>query len=143
MRKFLLPVVAIAAIAGASQADATTTTANFNAHVKLVAACVASATAMDFGTLPGLIAGTETAASTLTITCTKSAPYTLALSAGTGFMVGAVTATDKVAYSATLASAAGVGTGSSQTIAINGALSAQSTPSAQDYNETRTVTVTY
>ena len=143
MRKYLLPLAAAAAVFGANQAIAATATANFNAHVKINAACTTSATALDFGTLPGLILGTETTTSTLTVTCTKNAAYTLALSAGTGFMSGAVTATDKVAYTATLVGAGGTGSGSAQTFTINGSLSAQSTPSAQDYNETRTVTVTY
>ncbi len=144
MRKYLLPLVAAVAVVGASQANAATATANFNAHVKIVAACTTSATALDFGTLPGLILGTETATSTLTVTCTKKAAYSLALDAGSGSMTGATVATDHVAYATTFAPGTGLlGTGSAQTYTINGSLSAQATPSAQDYNETRTVTVTY
>ncbi len=143
MRKYLLPIVAFAAVVGANQAQAATATANFNAHVKIVAACTTSATALDFGTLPGLILGTETATSNLTVTCTKGAAYTLALSAGSGSMSGVTTPADKVTYTASLASTSGTGNGLAQTVVINGALSAQATPSAQDYSETRTVTVTY
>ncbi len=143
MQKYLLPVVALAAIFGTSQANAATATANFNAHVKLVAACTMSATALDFGTLPGLILGTETTTSTLTVKCTKGAAYTLALSAGSGAMSGVTTPADKVTYTATLASTSGTGNGAAQSITINGSLAAQATPSAQDYSETRTVTVTY
>ena len=58
-------------------ASAATATATFNGHVKLVAACTASATTPDFGTLPGLILGTETTTSTLTVKCTKNAAYTI------------------------------------------------------------------
>ncbi len=143
MRMNLSILAALTVLAATSQANATTATANFNAHVKLVAACTTSATALEFGTLPGLIQGTETTTSTLTVTCTKGAAYTLALAAGSGAMTGQTTATDKVNYTATLATSAGSGTGSAQTYTINGALSAQATPSAQDYVEARSVTVTY
>ena len=143
MRRHVLAMITVATLAGSSQAIAATATANFNAHVKLVAACTTSATILDFGTLPGLILGTETTTSTLTVTCTKGAAYTLALAAGAGYMTGVTTPADKVNYTATLATSSSTGTGSAQTFTINGALSSQATPSAQDYQEARTVTVTY
>ena len=143
MRMKISALVALAALSCASSAQATTATASFNAHVKLVAACTTSATALDFGTLPGLILGTETTTSTLTVTCTKGAAYTLALVAGAGYMTGQTVATDKVNYTSSLATSSSTGTGSAQTFTINGALSAQATPSAQDYQESRSVTITY
>ena len=133
----------VAGLQSLSPASAATTTANFNGHVKLVNSCAATATALDFGTLPGLILGTETTTSTLTVKCTKNAAYTMSLGAGSGAMSGVTTGTDKVNYTATLATTSGTGTGANQTFTINGALSSQSTPSAQDYSETRTVTITY
>ncbi len=124
-------------------ANATTATANFNGHVKLVAACTASATNPDFGTLPGLIQGTETVTSTLTVKCTKNAAYSMVLVPGSGAMSGTTNPSDKVTYTATLATGSGTGTGSNQSYTINLALTPQTTPSAQDYSETRSVTITY
>jgi spore coat protein U-like protein len=143
MRKYLLPVAVAAVLVGASNANAATATGNFTAHVKLNAACTVTATNLDFGTLPGLILGTETATSTVSVTCSKNAAYTLALSAGTT-MVGVTTPADTVTYGAAFAATpSGTGNGAAQSFTINGTLPAQATPSAQDYNATRTVTVTY
>jgi spore coat protein U-like protein len=143
MRKYLLPVAVAAVLVGASGAIAATANSNFNAHVKLNATCAVSASSLDFGTLPGLIAGGETATSNVSVTCSKNVGYALSLSAG-GSMVGVTTPADTVSYSAAFAAATtGTGNGSAQAFTINGTLSAQATPSAQDYNETRTVTVTY
>jgi spore coat protein U-like protein len=144
MHRQKLTLAALAVIAVAPHANAATATASFDAHVKVVAACETSATPMDFGTLTGLIKGNETATSTLTVTCTKDWPYTLTLENGSGSMSGTgSTPTDKVGYSASLANSSDVGQGHAQTFTINGQLNVQDTPSAQDYRETRTVTITY
>jgi spore coat protein U-like protein len=144
MRKYLLPVAVAAVLVGASGAIAATANSNFNAHVKLNATCIVSATTLEFGTLPGLIVGGETATSNVSVTCSKNTAYALSLSAGSGSMVGVTTPADTVSYSAAFAAATtGTGNGSAQAFTINGTLAAQATPSAQDYNETRTVTVTY
>jgi spore coat protein U-like protein len=143
MRKYLLPVAVAAVLVGATNANAATATANFTAHVKLNATCTVSATTLEFGTLPGLIVGGETATSNVSVTCSKNTAYALSLSAGTT-MVGVTTPADTVTYSAAFAAATtGTGNGSAQAFTINGTLAAQATPSAQDYSATRTVTVTY
>jgi spore coat protein U-like protein len=143
MRKYFLPVTVAAVLFGASNANAVTTaTGNFTAHVKLNATCTVSATILEFGAL-GLITGAETATSTVSVKCTKGSAYTLALDTGTT-MVGVTTPADTVAYTASFAAAtAGTGNGNVQTFTINGALPVQATPSAQDYNATKTVTVSY
>jgi spore coat protein U-like protein len=144
MRKYLLPVAVLATLVGASNANAASANANFNAKVKLNATCTISASDLNFGTLPGLIAGTETASSNVAVTCSKNTAYTLALSAGTGAMIGVTTPADTVAYSASFSGASsGTGNGSVQNFGVSGTLAVQATPSAQDYAEVRTVTVTY
>jgi hypothetical protein len=75
MRLPLLTILQIAFLAASSAAQDATATATFNAHVKIVASCTSTATALDFGTLPGLITGTETTTSTLTVTCSRGAAF--------------------------------------------------------------------
>jgi spore coat protein U-like protein len=143
MRKYFLPVTVAAVLFGASNANAATATGNFTAHVKLNATCTVSATNLEFGTLPGLITGAETTTSTVSVKCTKGSIYTLALDTGTT-MVGVTIPADTVTYTASFAAATGgTGNGNVQTFTINGALPVQATPSAQDYNATKTVTVSY
>ena len=61
MHRQTMTLAAIAVLAAAPHANAATATATFDAHVQVVAACETSATPMDFGTLTGLIKGSETA----------------------------------------------------------------------------------
>ena len=143
MRLPLITILQIAFLAASHVAQAATATATFNAHVKIVASCTSTATALDFGTLQGLITGTETTTSTLTVTCSKGAAYTMALSAGSGSMAGQTVSTEKVNYNAMLAATGGTGSGASQSYSITGTLPAQTTPTAQDYQETRVVTISY
>jgi spore coat protein U-like protein len=143
MRKIISMLTICTTLDFTSNAYAATATANFNAHVKIAAACSATATALDFGTLPGMIQGTETATSTLTVTCSTGTPYTLSLQAGSGAMAGQTRPTEKVNYNAILVPTSSTGTGSAQAFTINGSLPAQTTPSAQDYQEARTVNISY
>jgi spore coat protein U-like protein len=130
-------------VLGASSSEAATSVGNFTTHVKLNATCKVSATNLDFGTLPGLILGTETTTSNVSVTCTKNTTYSLALSAGT-VMIGVTTPADRVRYTAAFTTATtGTGNGVAQSYTISGALRVQATPSAQDYTATRRVTVTY
>ena len=143
MRKPLAILFMLAASSGATHAVAATSTADFNAHVKLSIVCTTSATPLDFGTLPGLIQGTETTTATLLVTCSKGAAYALELVASSGAMSGQTLSSEKVNYNATLTASAAVGTGVPQLFSINGTLPAQTTPTAQDYQEARTVNITY
>ncbi len=143
MGKQIPIVMSLALLLNVPVAFATTSTASFNAHVKLMAACATSATALDFGTLPGLIQGTETTTSTVTVNCSKGAAYILALLPGSGSMTGQTIPTDKVNYNATLIATSGIGTNCAQLYTIYGSLPTQTTPSAQDYQEIRTVMITY
>lgn len=140
MRKYFL---FMAMVVGASSSEAATSVKNFTSHVKLNAVCKVSATNLEFGILPGLILGTETTNSIVSVTCTKNAAYSLALSAGTR-MFGVTLPADRVRYnSAFTAATTGTGNGAAQLFTIKGTLRVQPTPSAQDYSATRTVTVTY
>lgn len=68
-------------VAGAAQSGTATTTIAVSATV--VATCSASATALPFGNYtPG--AGALAGTSTISIKCTKNAPYTIALDKGLG-----------------------------------------------------------
>jgi spore coat protein U-like protein len=141
VRKYFLFIAVV--LVGSSSAEAATTNRNFTSHVKLNATCTVSATILDFGTVLGPIVGTETTTSTVSVKCSKNAPYSLALSAGTR-MVGVTTPADTVRYRAVFAAATtGTGNGLAQAFTIRGTLRVQATPSSQDYVATRTVTVTY
>ena len=67
----LLPVLAPAA----------TKTAKFNVTATVQSDCTIAATNLAFGTV-GLVAGNVDAISTITVTCTPSTPYAIALNAG-------------------------------------------------------------
>ena len=141
VRKYFLFIAMI--VLGTSSSQAATSVGNFRTHVRLNATCTVNATNLDFGTLPGLILGTETATSNVSVTCTKNAAYSLALSAGT-VMIGVTTPADRVRYTAAFTTATtGTGNGVAQSFTISGALRVQATPSAQDYTATRRVNVTY
>src|SRR5258708_35330699 len=82
MRKYLLPIAAAVAVAGASSAFAAQTSANFQARVTIQTSCVVTAGALDFGNV-GVITGTETASSTVNINCSAGTPYTLSFNNAT------------------------------------------------------------
>jgi spore coat protein U-like protein len=143
MRKYFFLIAAIVSVLNLSDAHAKVSNSNFRARVRVVKVCTVSATQLNFGTLPGLILGTETTTSTVSVKCSKNTPYTLSLNAGTR-MNGVTVTTERVTYAASFAGGTtGNGTGATQTFTINGKLAVQATPRPQDYTATRIVTVTY
>jgi spore coat protein U-like protein len=114
---------------------------------------------------------TSTAATTgsgnFGVTCTNGASYAIALDAGTGtgaslttsrILTGGTTTADTLTYNlytdatyatvwgdgtGSTATVPGTGTGQLQTITVNGEIPAGQYPTAQTYNDTVTITVTY
>lgn len=115
MRKYLLPIVAVATLASAASSFAATASGTFNVQVTIVNACKVSATNVDFGNLSTIL-GTEAGTSTVSVTCNRGTPYSLSFVSGsaslstTGNLVNSGN-TIPVAYSfASTAAAAGTGT---------------------------------
>lgn len=145
MQKYLLPVVAAATVVGALSANAAQTSANFQARITIITACNVTAGNLDFGNV-GVIAGGETATSTVGVNCSNGTPYTLsfaALSAVTSYSSTMVNGAEDVAYSAALSGSGATGNGALQTYTINGVLPAQTTPTPAIYIENRTVYLNY
>jgi spore coat protein U-like protein len=70
-------------LAAADAAAGATATATMMVSVTVASACTVSANPLSFGTyLPGQ--GSMSASATLAVLCTKGAPFTVALNAGTG-----------------------------------------------------------
>jgi spore coat protein U-like protein len=143
---------------------ATTATTTFNVQITITNACViGSATNINFGTV-GVIGATGVSATgTITATCTLLAPYNVGLNqgAGTGATIGARLMTSAAAATVTYSlyqdashllvwgntigtnTVASVGTGTAQAFTVFGLVPSQTTPAANVYNDTITVTLTF
>lgn len=153
-----------AVLAGLSfqSAHAQTATANFQVLINILKACiVSSATDMDFGTNPGVIASPINQTSTISLVCTGGTAYSVGLNAGT--TAGATETTRQMAqgaarinyalYSDTLRTVnwgntvaswvTGTGTGLPQNLTVYGQVPAQTATATGGYTDTITVTVTY
>ena len=141
---------------GAYAATATTT---FAVTATVVATCLVSATALGFGNYTGVI---DPATSTVSVTCTNTTPYTVALSAGLGS--GATVANRSMTGGAVLLgyglfrdaghtlnwgltpgtdTVAGTGNGAAQPITVYGQIPASEFVAPGAYSDTITATVTY
>jgi spore coat protein U-like protein len=147
MKKLLTITAAAAIIAMAGSAMAAT--ANLAVSATVANACSVTGGTLSFGALDTLAAPVVPGTSAgVTVTCTKSDPYTVTVDKGTHF-VGAqanlknTTNTDVIPYSLTVP-AVSAGTGAAQTIAITGTIAAgtYNTASAGTYNDTVVITVT-
>lgn len=143
-------------------AMATDLTTTFQARIVIVNACTAlSANTLDFGS-QGVLSADVDQTSTMSVTCTSGAPYSVKLNAGANpSSAGDVdtrrmksSGTDYVSYNLYSDSAGGTtwenttgvartGTGSAETITVYGRIPAQTTPAADTYTDTVTVTLTY
>jgi spore coat protein U-like protein len=146
--KKLLAITATAAII-AMAGSAMAATANLAVSATVANACSVVGGTLSFGALNTLTAPVVPGTSAgVTVTCTKSDPYTVTVDKGTHF-VGAqanlknTTNTDTIPYSLTVP-AVSAGTGAAQTIAITGTIAAgtYNTASAGTYNDTVVITVT-
>lgn len=153
---------AIAVAMLSTVADAATTTSTFDVQMTIQAQCIINSTSLlDFGT-QGVLSAAVDQSATLAVQCTNTTDYNIGLSAGIGS--GASVATRKMTNGAatinyTLYSNAGrttvwgetigtntvsaTGNGASQSYTIYGRVPAQTTPAANAYSDTITVTVTY
>jgi spore coat protein U-like protein len=146
MRKYLLPLVAVATLASAASAFAATSSGTFNVQVTIVKACTVGATAVNFGNLSTIL-GTEAGTSTVSVTCNAGTPYSLSFVSGsasltaTGSLVNGANSIP-VAYSfANAAAAAGTGT-ATNTMDVK-LPTATPYPATGLYQQTQTVYVNY
>ncbi|MEO8747722.1 MAG: spore coat U domain-containing protein [Rhodanobacter sp.] len=144
-------------------AQAATDTANMPVKITIQAACdihTVGPTTLDFGT-QGVLSAAVAGTSTLTVTCTSGAAYSMTLDGGHTANVAArtmINGANAVGYQlySDLAHAnvwglvgnnagqtGGTGNGSAQTYTVYGNVPAQTTPPAGVYNDTILVTVTY
>jgi len=160
MRK---PMIVLLCLSDASLASAATATGSFNVRVTIATTCqVTSATDLDFGSA-GVLAANIDQQSTITVTCTNTTPYTIALDKGVnGSSVttrqlkggpsnalvnyslysnagrttnwGQTVGTDTVA---------GTGNGSDQAYTVYGRIPPQTTPEPGTYTDTINITINY
>ncbi len=154
-------ISALALALFAASANATTSVpTTFGVSATVQATCVISATALAFGTYTGIAA---TGTSTVSVTCTNTTAYNLALNAGLGSgstvttrkMTGPSSATLNYAlYSDSARSVnwgitsgtdtvSGTGNGSVQALTVYGALPAGQYVAPGSYSDTITATVIY
>ncbi|MEN5084530.1 spore coat U domain-containing protein [Bosea sp. TWI1241] len=162
MRPFL-PAAALflVAVLFAAPGRAATATGSFQVRINIEAGCtVNSATTLDFGNV-GVLAADTDVASTITVQCTATTPYSIGLSAG--LHGGSVTTRQMSNGAGTIAyslwrdagrslnwgnTVAGdtvdaVGNGAAQAHTVYGRVPPQTTPAPGLYTDTITVTVTY
>jgi spore coat protein U domain-containing protein, fimbrial subunit CupE1/2/3/6 len=160
-KKAFYGVAAMALLSGAADAASPATT-QFQVQLTIQDECVIhSAPTLDFGT-SGVLTAAVNQSSTIVIQCTNTTPYNIGLDAGTG--TGATVAVRKmkngtasVNYSLytdsghntvwgnTIGTDAvgSTGTGANQSFVVYGQVPAQTTPAANAYADTITVTVSY
>jgi spore coat protein U-like protein len=166
-RKFNISCLSVALAAAPVipfSAAAATRQTTFTVTLTLQADCQIAATNLNFGT-SGVIAANIDQSSTLTVTCSNGAPYTVGLDAGsvtgstvanrllggTGTPVPTVAfqlyrdAARSLTWGQTIGTdtAAGTGNGAAQTLTVYGRVAPQNTPAAGTYTSTVTATVTF
>jgi len=146
MKRLLALTAATATIAMTGTAMAAT--ANLTVTASITNACSITGGTLSFGSLDTLSPSNVTATSSgVTVTCTKGDNYTVAVdhgvNASSGTQAYLSNGTDKIAYSVSVPTLS-AGTGSAQTIALAGSItaSAYTMASAGDYSDTMTITVT-
>jgi len=158
-RKASIGLAMLMAAAICLPASAATTDGSIAVSASVQATCVITATPLAFGTYTGI--QTDNTA-TVTITCTKTTPYTVGLNAGLGTgatitarsMTGAGVAlnyglftdtnrTNNWGNTATTNWAAGTATGTSQALTVYGRVAAGQFVAPGAYTDTVTATVTY
>jgi spore coat protein U-like protein len=82
MKRLISGGFLVLATLGAGFTSAATTTATFQVNATVVKFCSAAATNMGFGTYDPLSGTPLDSTSTVSVTCTKATPFTVALSAG-------------------------------------------------------------
>ena len=159
MKKLMSKLLLAGAMAGAmaTAAHAVTATNTFQARITIQADCeVTSPTDLDFGT-SGLLNNNIDTSSTFNVKCTNGVGYTIDLGNGanaSGTQNRMTNGTEFVNYETYQDSArtqlwdaantvAATGTGVDQSYTVYGRVPPQATPSAGNYTDTVTITVTY
>ena len=171
MKRILIPAAVAGSLLAAGAAEAATATTNMTVQMTVAASCTVSATTLDFGTQTLTNIGVNIdASSQLTVTCSNSAPYNIAMNAGANDAGGGITArkmliggggTETIAYQLYRDAArtlvwgfttsgggadvvTGTGTGAAQSIDVYGRVPAgQNGIKIGTYTDTITVTVNY
>lgn len=161
--KYSLTSLALVAGLGAGPAVAATATGSFNVRVTIATTCqVDSATDLDFGTA-GVLTANIDQVSTITVRCTNTTPYSIALDKGvngssvtTRQMKGGP-ANELINYSlfsnpgrttnwgetVSTDTVAGTGNGMGQAYTVYGRIPAQTTPQPGTYTDTINITINY
>ncbi|KPC49869.1 Csu type fimbrial protein [Amantichitinum ursilacus] len=162
--KIVKALALVATLIGAQNAFAVTTqTSQFQVSLTLQAACTITSSALNFGT-QGVLTSAINQSTSLSVTCTNAAPYSIGLDAGnvTGSAVSsrllqAGAGGPTVAFqlykdssrsqiwgnTVGVDAATGVGNGSAQTLSVYGQIAPQSTPAAGTYSSTITATISF
>ncbi|HEY2444705.1 MAG TPA: spore coat U domain-containing protein [Rhizomicrobium sp.] len=138
-----------------------TTTTNFTVSATVVAACVTSATNINFGNYSASSGSPDNASNTVSVTCTNNDPYTIALNGGNSGQVNARTMTNgsnTLGYGIYTSSSyttiwgdgtngtstvSGTGNGAAQNYTAYGQVPAAEYAAAGSYTDTITATVTF
>lgn len=142
-------------------AHAATVTDTMPVTITIENACEISTapTTLDFGT-QGVLSANVDSTSTISVTCTTSAPYNIGLNGGASGNINARTMTDGTNFvgyqlyreagrmnvwgdTVGTDTVASTGTGTEQQFTVFGRVPSQATPPAGTYNDSVTVTVTY
>lgn len=136
---------------------------SFSVRAAVQARCTVSANTMDFGATGSLVAARD-AANTVSVVCTRDAPYTVALGSLLGGLLGPnptqrrmTRGLESILYGLYrdaartqpwgddqgVNTAAGIGVGATQNYTVYGRVPPQATPSPGTYTDTVVVTVTY
>ena len=145
MHKFTLGFSILAACCVATTAYAATSSGTFNVQVTIAKTCIVSATPVNFGSLSTVL-GSETANSTVTVTCNAGTPYNLSFTT----VAGGLSKTTNLTNGAniipanfslgTAAAASGTGSG---TATISVGLTATPYPVTGLYQATQTINIVY
>ena len=152
--KIFMPVALVVAAASlammAQNSFAASANTSFNVKVQIAASCTVSATAMDFGTISTVV-GTETATSTVNVTCNKGTAYGLSFTNVATIAAATTTAAINLNNGANVIPAtvkvtsggAGIGTGLALPGLLTGTLTATPNPATGTYSNTQTLYVIY
>jgi len=178
MRRLIKCVGAVGAaifvgLGTAALAQAGTATANMTVQITITASCTINAATLDFGaSVPGttLVASNVDAATTVSVTCTNSSPYSIGMDNGANFLSGSrrmkqgatanflsyslytdslrtnawTTATNNTTCASANSCFLGTGSGTAQSINIYGRVPSTGTaPPTGTYTDTVTMTITY
>ena len=162
-----IAILALASLQAMNAAQAATATGNFQVSATVVSACTVSAATLNFGSSidPTTSAVPVDATTSMSVTCTNTTPYTVALNAGanaggaSNFSARAMkNGTHALGYQLyadalrstvwgdgtnTSSTLPGVGIGSSQSVTLYGRLPSLTGAVPGTYTDTVTVTVTY